>query len=166
MKPLMPALAKWVRGEMGLPKVLVRSEEESLKSWANKHKQQKIPIPHDLQLAYLDLITSLSDPLSGSSLQLELENQLAEAYKRHEAVGCEGSYEELCQQVVTLQDYIKYYNELIEEPSFNIGCENYDIKVVPTTPDEILAALDQHPLSGAYKRDLFASIVYSAFTLE
>ena len=55
-----------------LPKVLVRSEEESLKLNANKKNQQKIPIPHDLQLAYLDLITALSDPLSGSSLQLEL----------------------------------------------------------------------------------------------
>ena len=114
----------------------------------------------------LDLITALSDPLTGSSLQVELANQLAEAHKMHEAVGTEGSYEELCQQVVTLQDYIEYKNELIEEPPFNIGCENYDIKVVPTTADEILAALDQHPLSGAYESYLFDSIVYSAFTSD
>jgi len=38
--------------------------------------------------------------------------------------------------------------------------------VVPTTADEILAALDQHPLSGAYERYLFDSIVYSAFTSD
>jgi len=71
--------------------VVVRSGAKSLKSRVNKHRQQKIPIPHDLQLAYLDLITLLSDPLSGSSLELELANQLAEAYKRNEAVGSKGS---------------------------------------------------------------------------
>ena len=149
-----------------LPKVVVRSEAKSLKLWANKHKQQKIPIPHDLKLAYLDLKMILSDPLSSSSLQLELANQLAETYKKHKAVGSERTYEKLCQQVVTLQDYIEYKNELIEEPPFNIGCENYDIKVVPTTADEILAALDQHPLSDAYERFLFDSIVHSAFVSD
>jgi hypothetical protein len=38
--------------------------------------------------------------------------------------------------------------------------------VVPTTADEILAALDQHPLSDAYERFLFDSIVHSAFVSD
>jgi len=38
--------------------------------------------------------------------------------------------------------------------------------VTPTTSDEILAALDQHPLSGAYERYLFDSIVYYAFMAD
>jgi hypothetical protein len=145
-----------------LPKVLVRSEEESLKLNVSKNNQQTRSIPQDLQLAYSRIIGILSDPLTNSSLELDLAKQLIETYKKHEAVGIEGSYEELSQHVVTLQGYIQYKDELIEEPPFLTGCAAYDIKVVPITSNQILAALDQHPLSGAYERYLFDSIVYSA----
>jgi hypothetical protein len=132
----------------------------------NKTNQQKILVPHHLQLAYSRIISILSDPLTNSSLESELARQLTESYKKHEAVGIEGSYEELSQQVLTLQDYIQYKDELIDEPPFIMGCETYDIKVVPTTADEILAALEQHPFSGAYERFLFDSIVHSAFLAD
>jgi len=65
-----------------------------------------------------------------------------------------------------LQDYIEYQNELIDEPPYILGCETYDITVVPTTADEILAALDQHPLSDASERFLFDSIVHFAFVSD
>ena len=104
--------------------------------------------------------------MTNSSLELDLAKQLIESYKKHESDGSEGSYEELCQHVVTLQDYIRYKDELIDEPPFILGCEAYDIKVVPTTADDILAALEQHPLSGAYERFLFDSIVHAAFVSD
>jgi superfamily I DNA and RNA helicase len=77
---------------------------------------QIITIPQDLQLAYSDIIRILSDPLSTSSVELELANQMTETYKKHEALGSEGSYEELCQQGVTLQEYIEYKNLVYDKP--------------------------------------------------
>jgi len=47
-----------------------------------------------------------------------------------------------------------------------LGCDTYDIKVVPTTSDEILAALDHHTLSGPYERFLFNTIVHAAFMAD
>ena len=75
-----------------LPKVLVRSEEESLKLNVSKNNQQT-SIPQDLQIAYSRIIDILSNPLTSSSLELDLAKQLIETYKKHEAVGIEESYE-------------------------------------------------------------------------
>jgi len=77
-----------------LSKVLVRSEEESLKLNVSKNNQQTITIPQDLQLAYSRIIGILPDPLTNSSLELDLAKLLIETYKKHEAVWIEGSYEE------------------------------------------------------------------------
>ena len=54
-----------------LPKVLVRSEEETLKLNVSKNNQQT-SIPQDLQIAYSRIIGILSDPLTNSSLELDL----------------------------------------------------------------------------------------------
>jgi len=150
-------MGEWENGSSHcpLPKVLLRSEDDPLKSSVHKNNQQKISVLQDLQHAYSRIISILSDPSTNSSLESELSSQLTESYKKHEAVGSEGSYEELCRQVVTLQDYMEYKDKLIDEPPFIMWCETYDIKVVPTTADEILAALDPHPLSGAYEWYLF-----------
>jgi len=127
---------------------------------------KKISIPQYLQLAYSDIIRILSDPLSNSSLESDLANQLTETYENHAAAGSDESYEELCEHVVKLQDYIEHKNELIDIPLFMLGCEAYNSKVLPTTADKILAALDHLPLPGANERFLFDSIVHAAFMAD
>jgi len=57
-----------------LPKVVVRSEEESLTLSVSENNQQKISVPQDLQLAYSRIIGILSDSLTNSSLESELAN--------------------------------------------------------------------------------------------
>jgi len=82
---VLPLSAKWVRGEINLTIApFLRSKEVPLKSSVNKNINEKITIPQELQLAYSDTIMILSDPLSNSSLELELTNQLNETDKIHE----------------------------------------------------------------------------------
>ncbi len=42
-------------------------------------------------------------------------------------------------------------------------CETFDIKVVPTTGVDVLAALREHPLAGSSEWHLFDEVLYYSF---
>jgi len=108
-----------------LPKVVVRSEEESLKSYANNtqkangpRKQRKMSISQEVYTDYTELKNILSDPLYNSAYELALADQLTEIYMDHEASWNADYYEILCEHIETLQAYFEYKTEIYDYPLF------------------------------------------------
>ena len=116
-----------------------------------------------LQIVYLELQSTLSDPLYNSSFEWALAEQLSELYKDNQTIGSEDSYEALCEHIETLNEYLDYKSELYDDPSFISKCETFDIKVVPTTGVDGLAALREHPLAGSSEWHLFDEVLYYSF---
>ena len=52
-----------------------------------------------LQIVYLELQSTLSDPLYNSSFEWALAEQLSELYKDNQTIGSEDSYEALCEHI-------------------------------------------------------------------
>jgi hypothetical protein len=147
-----------------LPKVLVRSEEESLKSYTKPKLKSphKRPIPPNLQSDYSQTLDTLADYRVNSSLEEELADQLKESYERYQAAGSKDSFVHLCEHVATLKGFLECKNNLYTDNiSFASALKNFDIKRIPNTLTELLAAV-KLSYTGGHGLYLFDSIVYSS----
>ena len=160
-----------------LPKVLVRSEEESLKLLRSqlkedyllripkKPKHKSLPYvlsPQELQTVYAELLNTFSDPLT-SVPELQLVEELRVSYENNKVLLNANSYAELVHCVQTLLDYDEYKYNLLKDPTFARSCDTFDTRVEPTSTQDILVALIMHPSSGKHGMSLFDELVYTSF---
>ena len=119
-------------------------------------KSNKILIPRELQIAYSQTLSVLSDSMVNSTFEAELAVQLKLSYECHQAWGNEVSYENLSEHVAALQWYLKYkqYNKN-DNPLLALAIKNFDSTKIPSTCEEVLAALMLHHLSGEKGMHLF-----------
>ena len=143
--------------------ISIKTMNNSIKSEAKgSRKTKKRPMPQELQLNYSQTLDTLADYRANSSLEEELADQLKESYDKYQATGSKDSYVHLCERVVTLKGFLDCKNELFTDNlSFATALKNFDIKRIPTTITELLAAVHLSH-TGGHGLYLFDSIVYSS----
>jgi hypothetical protein len=130
-------------------------------------KSNKILIPRELEIAFFQTLSVLSDNMIKSTFEADLATQLTMSYMQHLNWGNEVSYENLSEHVATLQWYLKYkqYNKN-DNPLLALAIKNFDSTKIPTTCEEVLAALMLHHLSGEKGMHLFDAFIYSSFLAD
>ena len=149
----------------GIP---IKRMKTSSKTIPKGHKKSnKILIPRELEIAFSQTLSVLSDNMVNSTFEADLATQLTMSYMQHLNWGNEVSYENLSEHVATLQWYLKYkqYNKN-DNPLLALAIKNFDSTKIPTTCEEVLAALMLHHLSGEKGMHLFDAFIYSSFLAD
>jgi hypothetical protein len=143
--------------------IFVKARNNSIKTKAKGScKTKKRPMPQNLQLDYSQTLDTLADYRANSSLEEELADQLKESYEQYQAWGTKDSYVHLCEHVATLKGFLDCKNKLYTDNLlFASALKNFDIKRIPTTITELLAAVTLSH-TGGHGLYLFDSIVYSS----
>ncbi len=102
-----------------------------------------------------------------STFEEDLATQLTVSYAEHLYWGSDITYLNLSEHVATLQYYLEYkqYNK-DDNPLLAVAIKNFSSTKIPTTCEEILAALMLHHLSGEKGMHLFDAFIYSSFLAD
>ena len=149
----------------GIP---IKRVNTSGKNIAKGHKKSnKIVIPPQVEIAFSQTLSVLSDNMINSTFEAELATQLRVSYMQHLYWGNEVSYENLFEHVASLEHYLDYkqFNKN-ENPLLALALKNFSSAKIPMTCEEILAALMLHHLSGEKGMHLFDAFIYSSFLAD
>ena len=148
--------------KQGIPIKRVNTSSKTMAK--GRKKLNKIVIPPQLEIAFSQTLSVLSDTMVNSTFEAELATQLRVSYMQHLYWGNEVSYENLFEHVASLEHYLDYkqFNKN-ENPLLALALKNFSSAKIPMTCEEILAALMLHHLAGEKGMHLFDAFIYSSF---